>query len=197
MVEPGHLVSETLKREFGEEALSALNKTDEEAALIGEHVERVFSNGVEVRNVCFWKKELYYDILYSTYHIFSKVSMSIQRALDQYPGTSIVGLMRCLSIQGFYFLRYPFTPLGSGVANVINILTRTLLPLLGLESKTLCSTVQSSSLFSILFFMLWGWMFTHWPGLTYALISSPLSNDLSQHNTSTTTLLDTGTRFYV
>ncbi|XP_030829234.1 transient receptor potential cation channel subfamily M member-like 2 [Strongylocentrotus purpuratus] len=48
MVEPGHLVSETLKREFGEEALGALNKTDEEAARIGEHVEKLFSNGVEV-----------------------------------------------------------------------------------------------------------------------------------------------------
>ncbi|XP_030829332.1 transient receptor potential cation channel subfamily M member-like 2 isoform X2 [Strongylocentrotus purpuratus] len=34
MVQPGHLVSETLNREFGEEALGALNKTDDEAALI-------------------------------------------------------------------------------------------------------------------------------------------------------------------
>eukprot|EP00057_Strongylocentrotus_purpuratus_P032506 XP_787882.3 PREDICTED: ADP-ribose pyrophosphatase, mitochondrial [Strongylocentrotus purpuratus] len=48
MVQPGHLVSETLNREFGEEALGALNKTDDEAALIREHVNKLFSNGVEV-----------------------------------------------------------------------------------------------------------------------------------------------------
>ncbi|XP_799116.3 transient receptor potential cation channel subfamily M member-like 2 [Strongylocentrotus purpuratus] len=48
MVEPGHLVGETLKREFGKKALGALNKTDEEAARIGEHVEELFSNGLEV-----------------------------------------------------------------------------------------------------------------------------------------------------
>ncbi|XP_041459667.1 transient receptor potential cation channel subfamily M member-like 2 isoform X2 [Lytechinus variegatus] len=48
MVEPGALVSETLRREFGEEALGALNKTEEEAADIREHVEKLFLNGVEV-----------------------------------------------------------------------------------------------------------------------------------------------------
>ena len=49
MVEPGAVVSETLKREFGEEALGSLDKSPEEIAAIRTKIEDLFQNGVEVR----------------------------------------------------------------------------------------------------------------------------------------------------
>ncbi|XP_071942447.1 transient receptor potential cation channel subfamily M member-like 2 isoform X2 [Antedon mediterranea] len=48
MVEPGQKVSETLKREFSEEALGQLSKSEEERAEIGEHIKTLFSNGIEI-----------------------------------------------------------------------------------------------------------------------------------------------------
>ena len=50
MVEPGDVVSATLKREFGEEALGSMEKSMEEVALLAKKIEDLFSNGVEVRN---------------------------------------------------------------------------------------------------------------------------------------------------
>ena len=48
MVEPGGVVSETLKREFGEEALGSLDKSAEEIAVIQKKIEELFQHGVEV-----------------------------------------------------------------------------------------------------------------------------------------------------
>ena len=49
MVEPGDVVSETLKREFTEEALGALDKSEEEIAAVGKKIDDLFDHGVEVR----------------------------------------------------------------------------------------------------------------------------------------------------
>ena len=51
MVEPGDVVSETLKREFTEEALGALDKSEEEIATVRKKIEDLFDHGVEVRNI--------------------------------------------------------------------------------------------------------------------------------------------------
>ncbi|XP_033624226.1 transient receptor potential cation channel subfamily M member-like 2 isoform X2 [Asterias rubens] len=48
MVEPGDVVSATLKREFGEEALGSMEKSMDEVALLAKKIEDLFSNGVEI-----------------------------------------------------------------------------------------------------------------------------------------------------
>ena len=48
MVDPGELVSATLKREFAEEALNSLEADEEEKDAIRNAVDEVFQNGVEV-----------------------------------------------------------------------------------------------------------------------------------------------------
>ncbi len=48
MVDPGELVTVTLRREFAEEALNALELDENQKRIINKHVERLFQNGVEV-----------------------------------------------------------------------------------------------------------------------------------------------------
>ena len=48
MVEPGQVVTQALKAEFGEEAMAKLSVTDEEREKISVLVERLFKEGVEV-----------------------------------------------------------------------------------------------------------------------------------------------------
>ena len=48
MVEPGQVVTQALKAEFGEEAMAKLSVTDEEREKISILVERLFKEGVEV-----------------------------------------------------------------------------------------------------------------------------------------------------
>jgi len=48
MIDPGELVSKTLQREFGEEALNTLDMSDDEKNQILKLVATFFQNGVEV-----------------------------------------------------------------------------------------------------------------------------------------------------
>lgn len=48
MVEPGQVVTQALKAEFGEEAMAKLNFTDEEREKISRLIDKLFQNGVEV-----------------------------------------------------------------------------------------------------------------------------------------------------
>lgn len=48
MVDPGELVTTTLKREFAEEALNSLELDDQAKDDISKAVDKVFQNGVEV-----------------------------------------------------------------------------------------------------------------------------------------------------
>ena len=48
MVEPGDTVSATLKKEFGEEAMNSLEASEDEKKVIKEHVDNLFSKGVQV-----------------------------------------------------------------------------------------------------------------------------------------------------
>ena len=48
MVEPGDTVSNTLKKEFGEEAMNSLEATPEEKEKIEEQINELFSHGVKV-----------------------------------------------------------------------------------------------------------------------------------------------------
>ncbi|XP_033100606.1 transient receptor potential cation channel subfamily M member-like 2 [Anneissia japonica] len=48
MVEPGQTVSETLRREFSEEALGQMTKCTEEKANMAENIEKLFENGIEI-----------------------------------------------------------------------------------------------------------------------------------------------------
>ncbi|XP_033100603.1 transient receptor potential cation channel subfamily M member-like 2 [Anneissia japonica] len=48
MVEPGQVVSETLRREFSEEALGQMTKCAEEKATMAENIEKLFANGIEI-----------------------------------------------------------------------------------------------------------------------------------------------------
>ena len=50
MVEPGQAVTQTLKAEFGEEALAKINVTPEERQKIAKQIERLFQKGDEVWN---------------------------------------------------------------------------------------------------------------------------------------------------
>lgn len=48
MVDPGELVSVTIKKEFGEEALNTLEMTEAEKAKMSKMVEKFLSDGDEV-----------------------------------------------------------------------------------------------------------------------------------------------------
>ena len=48
MVSPGEMVSVTLKREFGEEAMNSIEVSDQERELIANQVEALFHKGTEV-----------------------------------------------------------------------------------------------------------------------------------------------------
>lgn len=48
MVEPGEHVSETLRKEFTEEALAKLNMSEEKRKQISDRIAYLFKNGVEV-----------------------------------------------------------------------------------------------------------------------------------------------------
>jgi ADP-ribose pyrophosphatase len=48
MVDPGELVSVTVKKEFGEEALNTLEMTEAEKAEMSKMVEKFLSDGDEV-----------------------------------------------------------------------------------------------------------------------------------------------------
>ena len=48
MIDPGELVSETLKREFGEEAMNSLEAGSVEKAKLKNEVAEFFKNGSEV-----------------------------------------------------------------------------------------------------------------------------------------------------
>lgn len=48
MVEPGQVVTQALKAEFGEEAMAKLSVTDEEREKISRLIDKLFNNGVEV-----------------------------------------------------------------------------------------------------------------------------------------------------
>jgi hypothetical protein len=49
MVEVGETISETLKREFCEEALSSLEDTDKERKCKSSQIQEFFAYGIEVR----------------------------------------------------------------------------------------------------------------------------------------------------
>ncbi len=48
MVDPGELITTTLKREFAEEALNSLEVTGPQKNAIHNAVENIFQNGIEV-----------------------------------------------------------------------------------------------------------------------------------------------------
>jgi ADP-ribose pyrophosphatase len=48
MVDPGEKVSLTVKREFMEEAVNALEKGPEELEIISKQLDKLFDHGVEV-----------------------------------------------------------------------------------------------------------------------------------------------------
>jgi len=48
MIDPGELVSETLKREFGEETMNSLAADDETKAKLKDQVTEFFKTGSEV-----------------------------------------------------------------------------------------------------------------------------------------------------
>ena len=48
MVEPGQVVTQALKAEFGEEAMAKLNVTAGERERISRQIDRLFHNGQEV-----------------------------------------------------------------------------------------------------------------------------------------------------
>lgn len=48
MVEPGQVVTQALKAEFGEEAMAKLNVTEEERERISRQIDKLFNNGIEV-----------------------------------------------------------------------------------------------------------------------------------------------------
>lgn len=51
MVEPGMAVTQTLKAEFGEEALAKIDASPEERERIGKQIDRLFQNGDEVSSL--------------------------------------------------------------------------------------------------------------------------------------------------
>ena len=51
MVEPGDTVSNTIKKEFGEEAMNSLEATPEEKKRIEQQINEVFSHGKKVSKV--------------------------------------------------------------------------------------------------------------------------------------------------
>ena len=55
MVEPGQVVTQALKAEFGEEAMAKLNVSEAERDKISRLVDKLFKNGVEV-DIAQWQK---------------------------------------------------------------------------------------------------------------------------------------------
>lgn len=53
MVEPGQVVTQVLKAEFGEEAMAKLSVTDAEREKISWQIDRLFHNGVEVTRLIY------------------------------------------------------------------------------------------------------------------------------------------------
>lgn len=53
MVEPGQVVTQVLKAEFGEEAMAKLSVTDAEREKISRQIDRLFHNGVEVTRLIY------------------------------------------------------------------------------------------------------------------------------------------------
>lgn len=53
MVEPGQVVTQVLKAEFGEEAMAKLSVTDTEREKISRQIDRLFHNGVEVTRLIY------------------------------------------------------------------------------------------------------------------------------------------------
>ena len=51
MVDPGEVITTTLKREFAEEALNALSVSNEQKSKIQQAIDIVFKNGVEVSKI--------------------------------------------------------------------------------------------------------------------------------------------------
>lgn len=54
MVEPGDTVSATLKKEFGEEAMNSLEASEAEKKAIKDHIDHLFSKGVQVSVYLDW-----------------------------------------------------------------------------------------------------------------------------------------------
>ena len=52
MVDAGEVITATLRREFGEEALNSLEMSEKERAKLEEKLEKLFNSGTEVRPVC-------------------------------------------------------------------------------------------------------------------------------------------------
>ena len=53
MVEPGQVVTQVLKAEFGEEAMAKLSVTNAEREKISRQIDRLFHNGVEVTRLIY------------------------------------------------------------------------------------------------------------------------------------------------
>ena len=53
MVEPGQLVTQALKAEFGEEAMAKLNMSPNEREEVSKQIEKLFQNGEEVSDHLF------------------------------------------------------------------------------------------------------------------------------------------------
>ena len=51
MVEPGQLVSQTLKSEFSEEALGKLNKSEKDTIKIQKDLDTMFADGLDVSTI--------------------------------------------------------------------------------------------------------------------------------------------------
>lgn len=57
MVDPGEMVSQTLQREFSEEALNSLTAPPQERKMIHERITKLFSSpGLQVRSDLFTKR---------------------------------------------------------------------------------------------------------------------------------------------
>ena len=54
MVDANETVSETLKREFGEETVNSLKMTSEQKENLEKQISQIFSGGFEVKNVKFF-----------------------------------------------------------------------------------------------------------------------------------------------
>ena len=52
MVDPGEVITTTIRREFGEETLNTLNASPEEKKRIEKNIDDLFSTGKEVRKGC-------------------------------------------------------------------------------------------------------------------------------------------------
>ena len=64
MVNPGDNVPNTLKAEFGEEALNSLEATEEEKKQLSAFIDKLFGNG---KTVCFFTHLLFSEQI--TFHL--------------------------------------------------------------------------------------------------------------------------------